>query len=70
MSAPDESTRLPPPRVPTTDAIWLIVVSSLCLVMVGAVSVIAVHQPDKLEAIFMASVSFLAGMLSPSPVSR
>lgn len=70
MSAPDDPPGLPRPRLSAIDAIWLIVVLSLCLVLLWAVRVIALDHPEKLDGIFMAAVSFLAGLLSPSPVSK
>jgi hypothetical protein len=75
--------RIQPPDTKTSNAIWLIIVISFVLVMVGAVYVLGAGVTSKLEAnvsyvtksdtiltVFTTSVAFLAGLLSPSPVKK
>ena len=75
--------RLVPPTSPTNDRIWLVVVASFALVMVGAVVVLGlgvfgttqdaakqITKSDTMLTVFTTVVGFLAGLLAPSPVAR
>lgn len=63
-----------------TDAIWLIIVASFAAIFVGSAAAITIGMfvtsaggrvaPDSVIAIFLASLSFLAGLLAPSPSRR
>lgn len=74
---------LPEPDGDTNNTIWLIVVISFSLVMLGAAFVLGAGVNTKLEAgasyvtkgetmltVFTTVVAFLAGLLSPSPVKK
>ncbi len=74
---------LPPPSDTITNTIWLIIVISFSLVMVGSALVLGVgvfstipkdsgliSKPDTLLTVFTTVVGFLAGLISPSPMSR
>lgn len=74
---------IPPPDSNTSNAIWLIVICSFALVMIGAAYVLGVGVTSKLDAgaiyasksdtiltVFTTVVAFLAGLLSPSPVKK
>jgi hypothetical protein len=77
-----EATRqLPEPSAGMTDYLWLIVVASFALVMLGSAYVIGttvtaeaktgttyITRSETLVTIFTTAVAFLAGLLSPSPV--
>ncbi len=72
-----------PPDSYTSNAIWLIVICSFALVMVGAAYVLGIGVTTKLETgstyasksdtiltVFTTVVAFLAGLLSPSPIKK
>ncbi len=72
----------PPLESKTNKAIWLIVVIAFALVMVGAAYILFsgvtskldpnapyVTKGDQVLTVFTTVVAFLAGLLSPSPVS-
>ena len=74
---------IPLPDSKTSNAIWLIVICSFALVMVGAAYVLGTGVTSKLDAsatyasksdtiltVFTTVVAFLAGLLSPSPVKK
>lgn len=74
---------IPPPNETTKNAIWLIVVSSFALVLVGAAVVLGkgvfssaaegatqLTKTDTILTVFMTVVGFLAGLLSPSPITK
>jgi hypothetical protein len=74
---------LPAPDTRTNNAIWLIVVISFALVMVGSAYILGSGVRLKLDAntiyatksdtiltVFTTVVAFLAGLLSPSPVKK
>lgn len=75
--------RLPSPDTPTTNWIWLIVVTAFALVMVGAALVLGlgvfeqvakdtaqITKSDTILTVFTTVVGFLAGLLSPSPLAK
>ena len=71
MNATDQnSAELPEPRDRVRDAIWLIVVVSFAVVLVGAFVTIAADgsKPDIVLTMFTSAVGFLAGLFVPSPV--
>ena len=58
----------------TTDQIWLIVVGTLCVALLGAALTLAYAVLRKIDApalltIFTTTTAFLAGLLSPSPTT-
>lgn len=68
----------PPPGPRQRDAIWVIVIISFCLVMLGTVSALIAcafvelpkdskFSPELLVAVFTSVVGFLAGLLVPAP---
>ena len=74
---------LPLPDSSTSNAIWLIVICSFAIVMVGAAYVLGAGVTSKLDVgvtyasksdtvltVFTTVVAFLAGLLSPSPVKK
>ncbi len=74
---------LPPPDSQTNNVIWLIIVLSFAVVMVGAAYVLGanvtsklengmqyVTKPETLVTVFTTAVAFLAGLLSPSPLNK
>jgi hypothetical protein len=74
---------LPPPEQPILNAIWLVVVCSFALVLLYAAYKIGAGVSVKLEkealyatrgdtilTVFTTVVGFLAGLLSPSPVTK
>ena len=71
------------PDGPTNNAIWLIVVIAFVLVLVGMAGVLGMGvftpfpsgsvqltKTDTILTVLMSVISFLAGLLSPSPVSK
>jgi len=71
------------PNEPTKNAIWLIVVISFAVVLVGAAMVLGIGvftpaqkdvfqltKTDTILTVFMTVVGFLAGLLTPSPISK
>ena len=73
----------PPPDEKTTSYLWLVVVVSFCLVFVFCAWVLGTGVTAKLEegaiyavkgdtvlTVFTTVVGFLAGLLTPSPVSK
>ena len=69
---------LPPPGQKTSDRIWTIIVSSFSIVLVGAflaLGSIAVglaakgSVSDVMLTVFTTAAGFLAGLLSPSPIT-
>lgn len=78
-----ELPRLPEPSTSANNAIWLIVVASFSLVMLGAAYVLGAGVTTKLDAaatyaaksdtiltLFTTATAFLAGLLSPSPIQK
>lgn len=79
-----EATRtLPYPTSHPLNAIWLIVISSFALVMVGSALVLGLSvfhvsadpakqltKSDTILTVFTTVVGFLAGLLSPSPTGK
>ena len=67
----NESREMDPPRDRVRDAIWLIVVLSFAIVLVGAFITIAAdgNKPDVILTMFTSAVGFLAGLFVPSPVA-
>ncbi len=71
---------LPDPDQATANRLWLIIVSAFCLVMVGAMTVLAISvfapggagavMPETILTVFTMAASFLAGLLAPSPLAR
>lgn len=74
---------LDPPNETTKNAIWLIVVISFAVVLVGAAVVLGIGvfsnaatgtaqltKTDTILTVFMTVVGFLAGLLSPSPLTK
>jgi hypothetical protein len=74
---------IPPPDTMTSNAIWLIVVGSFAIVMLGAAYVLGwgvfaklddkAHysaNADMILTLFTTSVAFLAGLISPSPINK
>jgi hypothetical protein len=74
---------LPDPDPTTNNVIWLIVVLSFAVVMVGAAYVLGAGVSSEMKAgvsyvtkgetiltVFTTVVAFLAGLLAPSPVKR
>jgi hypothetical protein len=58
----------------TTDQIWLIVIGTFCVVLLGATFTLAFAVIRKIDApalltIFTTTTAFLAGLLSPSPTA-
>lgn len=79
----EQLPRLAAPDTRTNNAIWLIVVVSFALVMVGSAYVLGSGVSLKLDAntiyatksdtiltVFTTVVAFLAGLLSPSPMKK
>ena len=75
--------QLPQPQPKTNDLIWLIIVLSFAIVLVGAAGALGmgvffttdkasakITQPETMLTIFTTVVGFLAGLLSPSPVAN
>lgn len=80
LSAPSP---LPNPDQPTNNTIWLIVVIAFVIVLVGMAAVLGIGvftpfspgsvqltKTDTILTVLMSVISFLAGLLSPSPVSK
>jgi len=72
--------RVGKPSQRTSNAVWLIVVSSFALVMIGAASVLGTSvfsapstggtKPDIILTVFTTVTAFLAGLFAPSPVAK
>lgn len=75
--------KLPVPDNKTNNKIWLIIVISFALVMISSTIVLEIGifydvnkevtkltKPDTILTIFTTVVGFLAGLLSPSPISK
>src|SRR5438094_829439 len=65
---------LAPPGKATTDQIWLIVVGTFCVALLGAALTLAFAVIRKIDApalltVFTTTTAFLAGLLSPSPTT-
>lgn len=79
----DSLPRLEPPTQKTNDAIWIIVICSFALVMLGSAYVLGstvsteikagvsyVTKGETILTVFSTVVAFLAGLLSPSPLKK
>ncbi len=66
------------PGQKATDSLWVIVVVSFAIVLVGAaaavVSFVFIHpdvaKPELILSLFTSAVGFLAGLFVPSPVEK
>lgn len=73
-------TRVPEPDQSTSNRVWLIIIGSFALVMVGSVFVLSLGlfrapvpggtKPDMILTIFTTTTAFLAGLFAPSPVAK
>lgn len=72
--------RLRPPNDATTNRLWIVIVGSFAVVMLYSVWVLGsgvnqatlatpVTKSDTILTVLMTVISFLAGLLSPSPVT-
>lgn len=74
---------IPPPDTKTANVVWIIVVASFALVMIGAAYIIGasvftkidkdvvyIGKVDMVLTVFTTVVAFIAGLLSPSPVTK
>jgi hypothetical protein len=75
-------TRIPAPSKAVSNVIWVIIVSAFAIIMLGSAYVLArsiftplaadttyMSNTDVMVTLFTTSVAFLAGLLTPSPVS-
>ncbi len=73
-------TRVPEPDQSTSNIVWIIIISSFALVMLGAVYVLCQGyftppvtngtKPETILSVFMTVTAFLAGLFAPSPVAK
>ena len=81
--ATESLPRLKEPTAKTNDAIWIIIICSFALVMLGAAYVLGstvtteiktgvsyVTKGETILTVFSTVVAFLAGLLSPSPLKK
>lgn len=71
---------LPPPDPDTTNRIWMVIIWAFAIALVAAVLVLCIGvfklpiedgvKPDMILTIFTTITAFLAGLFSPSPVSK
>jgi hypothetical protein len=74
---------IPPPDTKTANIVWIIVVASFVLVIMGAAyvigtsvftkiekDVVCIGKVDMILTVFTTVVAFIPGLLSPSPVTK
>ena len=81
--ATSDLPRVLPPNGSTSNVLWLIIVGSFAIVMLGSAFTLVFSITTKAEAnatyitnsetvvmLFTTAVAFLAGLLSPSPINK